>query len=101
MGAFLMLAADVRFGVAGPWRIGLNETAIGITVPKFAVELARHRLTPPGFARIQSAALFGPEEARRLRAPAAPSFVATKSRINERALHAVRSAIEEEMRAAA
>ena len=124
MGAFLMLAADVRFGVAGPWRIGLNETAIGITVPKFAVELARHRLAPPGFARIPSAALFGPEEAlrlgyldrvlapdqlagaveeeaRRLRALDLPSFAATKARINERALSAVRAALEEEMRAVA
>src|SRR5262245_41323691 len=27
-GAFLMLAADVRFGVAGEWRIGMNEVAI-------------------------------------------------------------------------
>jgi hypothetical protein len=41
------------------------------------------------------------EEARRLRALDAPSFVATKARINERALHAVRTAIEAEMRAAA
>ena len=24
MGAFLMLSADVRFGVTGPWRIGMN-----------------------------------------------------------------------------
>lgn len=124
MGAFLMLAADVRFGAAGPWRIGLNETAIGLTVPKFAVELARHRLTPPGFARVTSAALFAPdealrlgyldrvlaadelfdavqEEARRLRALDAPSFAATKARINERALHAVRTALDEEMRAVA
>jgi enoyl-CoA hydratase len=124
MGAFLMLAADVRFGVAGPWRIGLNETAIGITVPKFAVELARHRLAPQGFARIPSAALCGPdealrlgyldrvlapgelagaveEEARRLRALDGPSFAATKARINERALSAVRAALEEELRAVA
>ena len=124
MGAFLMLAADVRLGLAGPWRIGLNETAIGITVPKFAVELARHRLAPPGFARIQSAALFAPEdalrlgyldrvlatgelaaaveeEALRLRALDAPSFAATKARINEQALRAVRSELEEELRAAA
>lgn len=27
MGAFLLLAADLRFGVAGDWRIGLNEVA--------------------------------------------------------------------------
>jgi enoyl-CoA hydratase len=124
MGAFLLLASDARLGAAGPFRIGLNETAIGITVPKFAVELARHRLAAPGFARIPSAALFGPEEAlrlgyldrvvaadalaaagreeaARLRALDAPSFAATKARINERVLGAVRAALDEELRAAA
>ena len=124
MGAFLLLASDVRLGAAGPWRIGLNETAIGITVPKFAVELARHRLAPPGFARIPSAALFGPEdalrlgyldrvvaadalaeaareEADRLRALDAPSFAATKARINERALRAIGAALDEELRTVA
>jgi len=124
MGAFLLLASDARLGAAGPWRIGLNETAIGITVPKFAVELARHRLAPPGFARIQSAALFGPEdalrlgyldrvvaadalaeaaraEADRLRALDAKSFAATKARINERALQAIGAALDEELRTVA
>jgi enoyl-CoA hydratase len=124
MGAFLLLASDARLGAAGPFRIGLNETAIGITVPKFAVELARHRLAAPGFARIPSAALFGPEEAlrlgyldrvvaadalaaagreeaARLRALDVPSFAATKTRINERVLGAVRAALDEELRAAA
>jgi enoyl-CoA hydratase len=119
-GAFLMLSADVRFGSTGPFRIGMNETAIGITVPKFAVELARHRLSAPGFARITTAPLFAPdealrlgyldrvleadqlegavrEEASRLRALDAPSFAATKARINERALEAVRTAASEEM----
>jgi enoyl-CoA hydratase len=119
MGAFLMLSADVRFGVAGPWRIGMNEVAIGMTVPRFAVELARHRLTPPGFARITTAAMFTPEEAlrlgyldrvleadqlsdavreeaQRLRALDRPSFAATKARINERALHAIRTAADDE-----
>ena len=122
MGAFLMLAADSRLGAAGPFRIGMNEVAIGITVPKFAVELARHRLTPPGFARIPSAAMFPPEEAARLgyldrvlpageldaaareeasrlRALDMPSFAATKARINGRALDAVRAAADEELRA--
>lgn len=122
MGAFLMLAADVRFGLAGPWRIGLNEVAIGLTLPKFAVELARHRLTPPGFARVATAPMFAPEEAlllgyldrvlgaeelpaaveeeiARLRGLDVPSFAATKARINERALHAVAAAVEEELRA--
>src|SRR5215831_591812 len=38
MGAFLMLAADVRVGVVGKWNIGMNEVAIGLTVPLFALE---------------------------------------------------------------
>jgi enoyl-CoA hydratase len=124
MGAFLLLASDVRFGLAGAFRIGLNETAIGLTVPKFAVELARQRLAPPGFARIQSAALVGPEdaqrlgyldrvlaaeqleaaveeEARRLCTLHAASFEATKARVNDAVLRAVRGAIAEELRAAA
>jgi enoyl-CoA hydratase/carnithine racemase len=122
MGAFLMLSADVRFAVAGPWRIGMNEVAIGMTVPRFAVELARHRLTPPGFARITTAAMFAPEEAlrlgyvdrvlnanaldaaakeeaSRLRALDMPSYAATKARINEPALSAIRTAVDAEIRA--
>jgi enoyl-CoA hydratase len=63
MGAFLLLAADYRIGVSGDWRIGLNETAIGITVPHFALALARHRLHPSCVARIGSAAMFDPAEA--------------------------------------
>jgi enoyl-CoA hydratase len=51
MGAFLLLSCDVRIGVEGPFRIGLNEVAIGLTLPWFGVEAARHRLTPPYFDR--------------------------------------------------
>jgi hypothetical protein len=46
MGAFLLLASDVRIGADGPYRIGLNEVAIGIPVPTFGLELARDRLLP-------------------------------------------------------
>jgi len=66
MGAFLMLCADVRFGVSGDWNIGMNEVAIALTVPHFAIELARHRLTPPGLARLSTGPMFKPEEAARL-----------------------------------
>jgi enoyl-CoA hydratase len=45
MGALLLNAADLRIGVPGEFRIGLNEVAIGMTLPWFAIELARHRLT--------------------------------------------------------
>jgi enoyl-CoA hydratase len=45
MGAVLTCAADVRIGSEGPFKIGLNETAIGMTLPKFALDLARERLS--------------------------------------------------------
>ncbi|MEQ9145696.1 MAG: crotonase/enoyl-CoA hydratase family protein [Parvibaculaceae bacterium] len=51
MGAFLLLSADLRFGVEGDIKIGLNEVRIGMTLPHFATELARHRLTPAHFNR--------------------------------------------------
>jgi enoyl-CoA hydratase len=66
MGAFLMLCADTRFGVPGDWNIGMNEVAIGLAVPQFAVELARHRLTPAGVMRASTGAMLKPEEAARL-----------------------------------
>lgn len=66
MGAFLMLCADVRLGVAGDWNIGMNEVAIGLTVPQFAIELAKHRLTPVGLLRVSTGSMFKPEEAARL-----------------------------------
>jgi enoyl-CoA hydratase len=64
MGAFLMLAADVRVGADGPFKIGLNEVAIGLTVPGFALELARQRLTPAYFSlAAMTGRLFAPHEA--------------------------------------
>jgi enoyl-CoA hydratase len=63
-GSFLTLAADARLGVEGPYRIGLNEVKIGLTVPWFAIELARQRLHPAHFDRaVISAAMYGPREA--------------------------------------
>jgi enoyl-CoA hydratase len=44
-GAILLMAADVRIGAAGAFKIGLNEVAIGMPVPIFAAELARDRLS--------------------------------------------------------
>lgn len=52
MGAFLMLAADLRFGADGPYRIGMNEVAIRVVPPRFAIEIARMRLTPAAFNRV-------------------------------------------------
>lgn len=44
MGALLLLACDTRIGVEGNFKIGLNETAIGMPLPVFGVEIPRVRL---------------------------------------------------------
>ena len=43
-GALTLLSCDVRIGADVPAKIGLNEVAIGMALPKFAVELARERV---------------------------------------------------------
>ena len=48
-GAVLLLTADHCVGVEGAFKLGLNEVAIGMPVPIFALELARHRLSPRQF----------------------------------------------------
>ena len=45
MGALLLLGGDVRIGAAGDFKLGLNEVAIRMTLPGFAVELANERLS--------------------------------------------------------
>lgn len=49
MGALLCLSADYRIGVEGDFKLGLNEVAIGMTLPWFGVELARARLSTAHF----------------------------------------------------
>ena len=44
--AFVLLLADYRVGAAGDFRIGLNEVAIGMTMPVGAMLQARARLAP-------------------------------------------------------
>jgi len=44
-GAIFLLAADARIGAEGAFRIGLNEVGAGMTLPRFARELARDRLS--------------------------------------------------------
>jgi len=64
MAGFLLLCADHRIGTTGDHRIGLNEVAIGLTMPWFGIAIARHRLTRPAFDRCAvTGALLGPEEA--------------------------------------
>jgi len=47
----LLLAGDARIGLGGDFRIGLNETAIGLAMPACGVEIARDRLAPTHFQR--------------------------------------------------
>ncbi len=44
--AFVLLLADYRVGAEGAFRIGLNEVAIGMTMPRGAMAQARARLAP-------------------------------------------------------
>ncbi len=48
-GALLVLACDSRFVADVPAKIGLNETAIGMGLPVYGVELARDRLSKRSF----------------------------------------------------
>ena len=50
-GAFILLSADYRIGVEGPFSIGLNEVQIGMTMHHAGIELARDRLRKSAFHR--------------------------------------------------
>ncbi len=63
-GALLTLTGDTRIGAAGAYKIGLNEVAIGLRIPEFAVELARDRLSKRHLsAALLGATLYGPDDA--------------------------------------
>ncbi|MGI9590332.1 MAG: crotonase/enoyl-CoA hydratase family protein [Myxococcota bacterium] len=63
-GALLLLASDLRVGTKGDFKIGLNEVTIGMTLPVFALELARERLSKRHYTRAtQLAEIYAPEGA--------------------------------------
>ena len=118
MGVFLVLSGDYRIGAAGPYRIVANEVAIGMTMPLAAVEICRQRLAPAHFNRaVILAEPYSPDaavgagfldravEASKLqdaaRSTAAAlaglamdAHAATKLRVREGALKAIRAGIE-------
>ena len=122
-GTFPPLAADVRIGAGGPFKLGLNEVKIGLTVPLYVVELARQRLTPRDYNRaLVTGRFYDPEEAvaaglldsvvpadrlREASLEAAEELAglnmdahrATKLRVRDGAMKAVRAAIEAELAA--
>ncbi len=64
-GAFILLSADYRVGVDGPFTIGLNEVQIGMTMHHVGIELARDRLRKSAFQRaVINAEMFDPQGAR-------------------------------------
>lgn len=63
-GAFVLLSADYRIGVEGPFTIGLNEVLIGMTMHHVGIELARERLGKAAFQRsVINGELFNPQGA--------------------------------------
>lgn len=118
MGVFLLLCGDYRVGAAGPYKITANEVAIGVTMPRAAVEICRQRLSPAHFNRATILAeVFPPDKAVdagfldrladagdvgdvALSAAGAiskldmASYAATKVRARGQALAALRAAIE-------
>jgi len=63
-GAFILLSADYRIGVEGPFNIGLNEVQIGMTMHHAGIELARDRLRKSAFHRsVINGEIFNPEGA--------------------------------------
>jgi enoyl-CoA hydratase len=121
MGTFLLLACDVRIAARGPFRMGLNEVAIGISPPGFAIELARSRLHPAWLSRtVTLGEMFEPDDAvvagfldrvvpgdeieqavgnllAALKTLHAPSHVSAKQRLRRAARAAMREAIDAEL----
>lgn len=125
MGTFLLLSCDIRLGAQGPHRMGLNEVAIGIAPPGFAIELARSRLHPSWLSRtVTTGEMYEPDEALvaglldrvvpqdtidveldrivvALRTIHEPSHAIAKKRLRQPTLDAMRAAIDRELTMAA
>ena len=121
MGAVLLLSADLRLGARGDFKIGLNEVPIGMSLPAFALELARGRLSKRHFDRaVLQGELYAPDaaadagyldtccepaeleeaafqEALRLAALPRGAYARTKSRMRNAVVSAVLEGIEEDL----
>lgn len=120
-GAILLLVADLRIGCTGNFKIGLNEVAIQLTLPAFAMELARDRLSKRHFTKaVSQAYIFDPEaavdagfldlvtppdalfetalgEATRLAALPHPAFRNTKDRERQATVRLIREVLEDDV----
>jgi enoyl-CoA hydratase len=59
-GAALLLSADRRIGIDGPFRLGFNEVTMGAAISAATVELARYRMSMPWFESLISGETFQP-----------------------------------------
>lgn len=67
MGVFLMLSADYVIGTRGDFKVSANEVAIGLTMPRVAAAMLRHRLAPAAYQRAAILSeYFDVESARRV-----------------------------------
>jgi len=120
MGSFLLLSADYRVGARGPFKVGANEVAIGLTMPRFATELCKLRLPATYLTRsVLNAEIYDPETAvaagfldrvvaveevlptarqiaGELAKLPAHAFAYTKQRLREEAMPRLRQAIEQD-----
>jgi enoyl-CoA hydratase len=120
-GALLLLTADVRVGLVGPYKIGLNEVQIGLPVPMLAMELARDRLSTREFQRATlQATIYDPAgavgagyldaavtketlvqvasaEAQRLSALPKGPYVASKERMRGRTIAMIHTTLDEDL----
>lgn len=63
-GAFLLLSSDYRIGVAGNFKIGLNEVQIGMTMHNAGIAIAKARLSKVYLNRsVNNAEIYTPEQA--------------------------------------
>jgi enoyl-CoA hydratase len=62
-GGLMLLVGDRRIGAEGPFKVGLNEVAIGMPLPIFGVELARYRMPPSAFDAIVTGDVSDPQGA--------------------------------------
>jgi enoyl-CoA hydratase len=123
MGLFLVVSADYRVGADGPYKLTANEVALGLTMPRAAVEICRLRLAPAHVHRALSLAdIYSPAgavtagildqlvpsgglgqaagaAAARLATLDRAAHVATKLRVREEALRAIAASIEADARA--
>lgn len=65
MGVFLLLSCDYTIGTRGDFRVSANEVALGLTMPRVAAAMLRHRLTPAAFQRAVTLSEYFPVETAR------------------------------------